>query len=255
MLGNFTKSLQVTLGYEGGYSSIRSDPGNWTGGKVGKGVLKGTKWGIAASSHPNLDIKNLTLDQAGAIYKPQYWDTVNGDRLAAGVDLATFDAGVMSGPSRGLKWLMASVGGPDDQTVKKLCAKRLGFVQSLKTWKTFGKGWASRIAGIEAKGVAWALASAMPPAAVKAKLLEEQSAASKSAGNNAKGAGGIGAAGAGGGADVALNPQHVDLVAGWVIVGLVVATIAVIIVLAIRARNHKLRAEAYAAEAATIGGA
>ena len=34
-------------------------------------------------------------------------------------------------------------------------AKRLGFVQSLAIWNTFGKGWARRIAGIEATSLSW----------------------------------------------------------------------------------------------------
>ncbi len=43
-------------------------------------------------------------------------------------------------------------------TVKKICKARLGFMQSLKIWKTFGKGWSRRVADIEVKGVAMALA-------------------------------------------------------------------------------------------------
>lgn len=69
MKANFANSLAFTLKYEGGYSSNRKDPGNWTGGKVGAGVLKGTKYGIAAHSYPNLDIKNLTLDDVKPIYE------------------------------------------------------------------------------------------------------------------------------------------------------------------------------------------
>ena len=57
--------LPFTLHHEGGLSLDRRDTGNWTGGKVGLGRLVGTKYGIAASAHPMLDIRGLTLDGAG----------------------------------------------------------------------------------------------------------------------------------------------------------------------------------------------
>ncbi len=253
MLSNFQKCLQVTLAYEGGYSNDRRDPGNWTGGKVGKGQLKGTKYGIAASSHPDLDIRNLTVDDAAKIYKPEYWDKVSGDRLAAGVDLATWDAGVQSGPSRALKWLLASAGGPDSQTVKKICAKRLGFFQTLAIWKSYKKGLVNRVASVEAKGVAWALA-ALPATAVKAKLVSEGAAAKKSAGRNAIAASGVGGTTSAGGADAVANPRHVDLITGWGLAGIVVLAVVVIALLILRAHIHERRAAAYEAEAATIGG-
>ncbi|WP_236513543.1 glycosyl hydrolase 108 family protein, partial [Escherichia coli] len=60
---NFDQAFKVTIGHEGSFTLNKNDAGNWTGGKVGVGQLKGTKYGIAANSYPNLDIKNLTLDQ------------------------------------------------------------------------------------------------------------------------------------------------------------------------------------------------
>jgi hypothetical protein len=64
---------------------------------VGKGVLKGTNFGIAASAFPNLDIPNLTRAQAMAIYREKYWTPIGGDALPAGVDLLAFDIAVNSG--------------------------------------------------------------------------------------------------------------------------------------------------------------
>ncbi|RYC28946.1 hypothetical protein D3273_26555 [Lichenibacterium minor] len=45
--------LPFTLHHEGGSSVDPRDPGNWTGGKRGRGKLVGTKYGIPASSHPH----------------------------------------------------------------------------------------------------------------------------------------------------------------------------------------------------------
>ncbi len=50
--------LPFTLHQEGGLSLDPKDPGNWTGGKVGLGKLLGTKYGIAAASHPGLDVRH-----------------------------------------------------------------------------------------------------------------------------------------------------------------------------------------------------
>jgi len=64
----FRRALSFVLKEEGGLSLDRYDSGNWTGGRVGVGALKGTKYGIATSSYPDLDIRRLTVEQAGAIY-------------------------------------------------------------------------------------------------------------------------------------------------------------------------------------------
>jgi lysozyme family protein len=59
---------------------------------------------------------------------------------------------------------------------KRICAKRLGFMQPLNIWKTFGRSWARRLADIEAKGVAWALTAANDNQALVKQQLEEDAA-------------------------------------------------------------------------------
>lgn len=49
------------IGYEGGYSIDWCDFGNWIGGKVGVGILKGIKYGIVVNIYFNLDIKNFMI--------------------------------------------------------------------------------------------------------------------------------------------------------------------------------------------------
>ena len=63
---NRLPSFLATMVWEGGatLSRTRADPGNWTGNRVGVGQLKGTKWGVAAGSHPGLDIAALTSEEA-----------------------------------------------------------------------------------------------------------------------------------------------------------------------------------------------
>lgn len=72
-MADFDISADKTLKREGGYQKEYKDSGNWTGGKVGLGELKGTNYGISAASWPHLDIVNLTESQAKGIYKDDYW--------------------------------------------------------------------------------------------------------------------------------------------------------------------------------------
>lgn len=165
MKNSFDTVMEWVFAHEGGYSSDPRDPGNWTGGKVNSGVLKGTKFGISAKAYPKLDIRNLTKDQAIALYKRDYWDKVRGDDLPVGLDYVAYDAAVNSGPSASVKWIQRAVGvevdgimGEQtlaavarsafenvDSLIDDACDQRLAFMQSLKTWKTYGKGWAARV--------------------------------------------------------------------------------------------------------------
>ena len=151
---NFDKAFELLIGHEGGYTQNPKDAGNWTSGKVGVGVNKGTKYGIAANSYPNLDIKNLTLDQAKSIYKRDYWDKVKGDQLQPELAFQVFDMAVNSGVSRGIKLLQKTVGTGEDgiigpktltaantmnvnQAVQVYNANRLQFYTSLSSFSTF----------------------------------------------------------------------------------------------------------------------
>uniref|UniRef100_UPI00300981B3 glycosyl hydrolase 108 family protein n=1 Tax=Acinetobacter higginsii TaxID=70347 RepID=UPI00300981B3 len=102
---NFDKAFDRLIGHEAGYSIDKRDPGNWTGGKIGIGVLKGTKYGIAANTYPNLDIKNLTLDQAKQIYKKDWWDKLGADSLHSAIVFQLWDFAVNAGKSRAIKEL------------------------------------------------------------------------------------------------------------------------------------------------------
>lgn len=110
--GNFPPALTDVLVHEGDYTNDRRDPGNWTGGKVGVGELKGTKKGIAAASYPHLDIKNLTDTKIAEIYEANYWRKIQGDELPAGVDLSGFDYSVNSGVSHSAKVCSACSASP-----------------------------------------------------------------------------------------------------------------------------------------------
>ncbi len=254
---NFPECLSITLASEGGLSTERTDPGNWTGGKIGKGTLKGTKYGISAAAFPTLDIHNLTLDDIKPIYRQKYWDEIGGDALPAGFDLATFDYAVNSGPARALRDAQNVTGAAADsrygpitraraanagvKEIQALCARRLSFMKSLAIWKTYGKGWSARVAKIEAKAVAMYL-RAVPGADVKTTLTDEAAKAEKTAGTLQKTGAAIAVSASGGvGTGAALPAEPNLLVLGGVmVVGLVIAG-----VLVAKARREKERAAAY----------
>jgi lysozyme family protein len=162
MANLFEIAMQRLLPIEGGYSNDPNDPGNWTGGRKGVGVLKGTKYGIAANTYPSLDIANLTWDQAKAIYRHDFWDQVHADLLPNAVAYSALDGAINSGIMRSTMWLQAAAGVADDgrwgpvtqkavlaadpnDLVIRYNAARLLFMTNLSTWPTYGRGWARRI--------------------------------------------------------------------------------------------------------------
>ena len=155
--------IPFTLHHEGGLSVDKRDPGNWTGGKPSRGKFVGTKHGIAAASHPTLDIRALTLDQAADIYWGDYILGPGFAELPLPLLLVVEEAAVNCGPGRAKQFLIlapATLSIAD--RVRAVCAANLAYHRRLKTWPTFGKGWAARIA--DGQRQALLLAAAAPTA-------------------------------------------------------------------------------------------
>ena len=94
---SFEKSVEFLKDLEGGYVCDPNDPGGET------------KYGISKRAYPHLDIRNLTWEQAKAIYKKDYWDKVHCDELPLGVDHIVFDICVNSGASAAGKALQKAI--------------------------------------------------------------------------------------------------------------------------------------------------
>ena len=95
---------------EGGFSTDPRDGGNWSGGKPGLGELKGTKFGIAASAYPNLNIESLTIEEADALRKRDFWDRCNGDLLHPSVAFVLCEAMYGSGPVTAIEEMQKMLG-------------------------------------------------------------------------------------------------------------------------------------------------
>lgn len=169
MKENFQSALKQILIYEGGYVNNPNDPG----GATNKGVTQAVynAWRKARKQAPQ-SVKLISDTEVAAIYKRDYWDAIQGDNLASGLDLATFDLAVNSGVGRASKMLQQAAGVDQDgiigpktiaaanknptATIANLCNARLAFLKSLKTWRFFGKGWNSRVSSLKTAAIVMA---------------------------------------------------------------------------------------------------
>lgn len=160
----FDQAFERLIGHEGKFTNDRQDRGNWTTGVIGKGELKGTKYGISAMTYPDLDIKNLTLVQAKQIYKRDWWDKINADQIDTALVFQVWDFAINAGMGTAKRKLQLAVGVLDDGIIGNLTiqainkaelndillkfnAERLKYYTSLSTWPRYGKGWTLRVAG------------------------------------------------------------------------------------------------------------
>ena len=181
---NFSRSLQLVLKSEGGFSNNKTDPGHETN----LGITLANFRAYIKPDGTVDDLKRLTVEQAAVCYRKQYWDKVAGDALPDGVDYAVFDYSVNSGVGRAARYLQSVVGAPMDGVIgpatlaavakmpagvviDRLCDARLAFLQSLGTWGTFGKGWSARVASVRkeallmtAQGMPQSQQNGAPPA-------------------------------------------------------------------------------------------
>lgn len=147
----FDAAFDKLIGHEGGYVNDPKDPGGET------------KFGISKRAYPDLDIANLTMDDAKRIYLRDYWQRARCDELPPAVAFQVFDTAVNSGIGQSIRFLQRAVGVADDGqvgpftlnavrrldpevVVARFNGQRLDFMTKLSTWDVFGKGWARRVA-------------------------------------------------------------------------------------------------------------
>ena len=90
---NFDKIIEKVLEHEGGYVN---DP-NDLGGE--------TKYGVTKRFYPDVDIKNLTIEQAKEIYKRDYWDKNRVESLPRELWYIFFDMCINMGRGTAVKIL------------------------------------------------------------------------------------------------------------------------------------------------------
>jgi lysozyme family protein len=169
MLSTFDPAFRLLLRHEGGFSNSSSDPG----GPTNLGVTQ-RQWESYVGHQVSIDdMKALTPNMVEHFYKSRYWDVVQADKLPAGIDDCLFDCCVNSGPGRAVMILQGILGVVEDgilgpntiaaisaqpahTTIPDYCEARLAFLQTLPTWPVFGKGWTTRVNGVEQEALAFA---------------------------------------------------------------------------------------------------
>lgn len=152
-MSSFDDAFDALIGNEGGYSNNPADPGGETMWGVTARVARA--WGYTGA------MKDLPRDTAKAIAKKLYWDPLKLDQFDPRVAFQIFDANYNGGHP--VIWMqgasgakvdgllgpatIAAVAGTDPlKFMMRWNSLRLRYFTSLKTWPTFGKGWANRIA-------------------------------------------------------------------------------------------------------------
>ena len=163
---NWDACLAFVLAAEGGYVDDPMDPGGATNLGITLQVL--STWRHTAVT--KADVQNLGRDEAGAIYRANYWNADRCSDLPAGVDLMVFDAAVNMGIGRSAKFLQSAIGvtadgsiGPQTlaataaqpaaDLVNVLADARLQFYQGLPTFDHFGHGWTARVNNVKAQAL------------------------------------------------------------------------------------------------------
>ena len=168
MQSNFETCLKLLLEHEGGYVHHEKDPG----GRTNHGVTQRVWEEWVGHEVDEKQMRALTHETVAPLYKRKYWDACRADDLVSGVDYCVFDVAVNSGPGRAIKFLQSCVGVTADggfgpatmaavkkaeedpaRLIEMYCAKRLEFLQSLKTFETFGKGWSRRVQEVKDKAL------------------------------------------------------------------------------------------------------
>lgn len=166
MHANFDAALALTLHWEGGYSDNRADPG----GATNFGVTRATLARVRGRAVSKVEVKALTKAEAATIYRHLYWDKIGGDNLPAGLDCAVFDCAVNSGPARALAYVRqvarsaklrdesgAALGELSSaEAIRNYTQARLAFLERLKTFRIFGRGWRTRVLAVEAAALSLA---------------------------------------------------------------------------------------------------
>ena len=151
---DFEQMFERLVGHEKGYSN--RNPEDDPGGE--------TNWGISKRSYPLLDIKNLTRDQAAAIYFTDFWQplTRKGPPHPA-VLWQAFDFAVNAGMQTSIRKLQSAIGVADDghwgpisaarlaamevgDVVMLFNAEQLDYRRKLSNWAANASGWTARVA-------------------------------------------------------------------------------------------------------------
>lgn len=98
-------------------------------------------FGINQRANPDVDVRNLTRDQASRLYKERYWDAVGADQLPPQARGAVFDAAVNQGVDAAKQMWQQSGG-----DLGRFNELRLQRYRQTPGYERYGKSWERRVA-------------------------------------------------------------------------------------------------------------
>jgi len=163
---NWNKSFDLVIVNEGGYVDNKLDPG----GATNWGCTQAVWEGYIGHKVSVDDMKALTKEDVKPLYKKRYWDAIHGDAIPSGLDYCLFDCAINSGVNRSAKIIQEIVGVFADgaignntvsaitqlnpvTAINEFCDKRQAFLESLKTFPVFGKGWSKRVSEVRTRAL------------------------------------------------------------------------------------------------------
>ena len=96
-MADFNQAIQKTLIHEGGYVNNPHDSGG------------ATKYGITQRDMPNIDIRNLTQEQAVEYYREHYWKDLYSQIAYQLLAEKLFDMGVLMGVGTAVRLLQLTL--------------------------------------------------------------------------------------------------------------------------------------------------
>lgn len=131
----FARCMPFIFESEGGYVNDPKDPGGET------------KYGISKKAWPNVDIRNLSKEEAAVIYYRHYWFYVAAD-LKWPLNLCVFDCAVNQGTKKAHQFLREA-GGDWKKYLEIRRITYLSLIQVKPELDRFRKGWLNRINNIK----------------------------------------------------------------------------------------------------------
>lgn len=131
----FDSAVARVFKHEGGYSDSDGNTGN------------PVNFGINQKANPDIDVKNLTKEQAAEIYRTRYWNAIGGDTLAPELQGTALDAAVNQGPGNARKWLRES--GGDVGKFNQLRRAHYEDLLAKPEYSRFRKSWMNRLESYE----------------------------------------------------------------------------------------------------------
>jgi len=147
----FSEAVGYVLEFEKGYVNDPHDPGGET------------KFGISKRSYPDINIKEISRDEAIEIYKKDYWLKIKAEFLPQRLRLLAFDCAVNQGAVRAIKILQRCLKIEEDGvfgektgrailnfkdtdlTIEYAKIRLHYYTQNRPKWMMYGVGWMRRL--------------------------------------------------------------------------------------------------------------